>query len=169
MKTQNFLLKIESVDSKVPQTVTNSTENSTLRLLKQLMERKVMRTRFIILILNFFINALIFYGLSINSVSLNGNKYLNFILISLIEIPGYKLGLIMMDKYGRKPGFITCVMLCGATCILCGYAELVWLQTILFLVGKLGISATFSILYVHAAELMPTPIRSSSLGLFVTI
>ncbi len=33
-------------------------------------------------------NAFVFYGLSLNSQNLSGNKYLNFILVCLIEIPG---------------------------------------------------------------------------------
>lgn len=36
-------------------------------------------------------NALIFYGLSLNSTNLSGNIYLNFILVCLIEIPGNTL------------------------------------------------------------------------------
>lgn len=33
-------------------------------------------------------NAFVFYGLSLNSINLSGNIYLNFILGCLIEIPG---------------------------------------------------------------------------------
>lgn len=37
------------------------------------------------------VNAIVFYGLSLNSTNLSGNKYLNFALVCLIEIPGYSL------------------------------------------------------------------------------
>lgn len=37
------------------------------------------------------INAVVYYGLSLNSTSLSGNKYLNFALVCLVEIPGYSL------------------------------------------------------------------------------
>lgn len=35
-----------------------------------------------------FTNVLVYYGLSLNSVLLSGDKYINFILISAVEIPG---------------------------------------------------------------------------------
>jgi hypothetical protein len=33
-------------------------------------------------------NAFVFYGLSLNSINLSGNIFLNFVLGCLIEIPG---------------------------------------------------------------------------------
>ena len=44
---------------------------------------KTMLIRIVILLYNFAINALVYFGLSLNSVSLSGNKYFNFILVSL--------------------------------------------------------------------------------------
>lgn len=35
-----------------------------------------------------FTNVLVYYGLSLNSVLLSGDKYMNFILVSAVEIPG---------------------------------------------------------------------------------
>ena len=36
-------------------------------------------------------NAFVYYGLSLNSINLSGNKYVNFALVCLVEIPGYSL------------------------------------------------------------------------------
>jgi MFS transporter, OCT family, solute carrier family 22 (organic cation transporter), member 4/5 len=137
--------------------------------LKGMLGNKVMVLRILVLLYNFAINALVYFGLSLNSVSLSGNKYFNFVLVSLIEIPGYYLGLVIIDKYGRIVGFISSMILCGVTCIACGYAETVWFQISLFLIGKLGITCSFSIIYVHATEMMPTVIRSSCVGFFATM
>ena len=137
--------------------------------IKSMMSSRVMVLRILILLYNFAINALVYFGLSLNSVSLSGNKYFNFVLVSLIEIPGYYLGLAGIDKYGRVAGFITSMVLCGVTCMMCGYAETVWIQVALFLIGKLGITCSFSIIYVHATEMMPTVIRSSCVGFFATM
>jgi OCT family organic cation transporter-like MFS transporter 4/5 len=130
---------------------------------------KTMLLRILILLYNMAINALVYFGLSLNSVSLSGNKYFNFVLVSLVEIPGYYLGYIAIEKFGRVIGFTASMILCGITCTLCGYANVVWLQIALFLIGKLGITASFSIVYVHATELMPTVIRSSCIGFFATM
>lgn len=131
--------------------------------LKTMLSTRVMWLRIIILLYNFAINALVYFGLSLNSVSLSGNKYFNFVLVSLVEIPGYYIGLKAIDKYGRVVSFLASMILCGVTCAACGYAETVWLQVALFLIGKLGITCSFSIIYVHATEMMPTIVRSSKM------
>lgn len=64
---------------------------SSWELLKQMLGSNVMLFRGVILYFTWATCAFVYYGLSLNSVHLFGNKYLNFILISLIEIPGYSL------------------------------------------------------------------------------
>lgn len=46
--------------------------------------------------------AFLFYGLSINSIALTENSYLNFIFVSLIEIPAYILTCLVVDRIGRR-------------------------------------------------------------------
>lgn len=140
-----------------------------LKAIIAMITSKTMLLRITILLYNFAINALIYFGLSLNSVSLSGNKFFNFVLVALVEIPGYYLGYIAIEKFGRVIGFTASMILCGITCTLCGYANVVWLQITLFLIGKLGITCSFSIVYVHATELMPTVIRSSCVGFFSTM
>ena len=41
------------------------------------------------------INSVVYYGLSLNSTNLSGNKYLNFALVCLVEIPGYTLAWVV--------------------------------------------------------------------------
>lgn len=165
--TMKHLQGLEEMDGK--STEPTSGKNEIWAALKGMLCNNVMILRILILLYNFAINALVYFGLSLNSVSLSGNQYFNFVLVSLVEIPGYYLGLVIIDKYGRIPGFISSMILCGLTCMMCGYAETVWLQIALFLIGKLGITCSFSIIYVHATEMMPTVIRSSCIGFFATM
>lgn len=51
---------------------------------RKMLQSKIMIKRILILLYNFIINALVYYGLSLNSVSLSGNKYFNFILVKLL-------------------------------------------------------------------------------------
>lgn len=62
-------------------------------------------------------NAFIFYGLSLNSTNLSGNKYLNFILVCLVEIPGCSLSWIAMNKLGRRWALTGSLLLCAITCV----------------------------------------------------
>lgn len=119
--------------------------------IKLMLKKRIMWLRISIILYNFAINALVYFSLSLNSVSLSGNKFFNFILVSLIEIPGYFVGLQLINYYGRVPGFIASMVVCGITCIFCGYVETVWIQVLFFLIGKLGITSSFSIIYVHSA------------------
>lgn len=163
--------ELEAAENCPVQKLANSkaSEGEIWNAVKALMCSRVMFLRIVILLYNFAICALVYFGLSLNSVTLSGNKYFNFIIVSLVEIPGYYLGLVTIDKYGRVPSFIMSMCLCGLTCVICGYADTVWIQIALFLVGKLGITSSFSIIYVHATEMMPTVIRSSCVGFFATM
>lgn len=108
----------------------------------------------------------VYYGLSINSVSLAGNKYVNYILTSMVEIPGYCLSMVALDRFGRKYSVMTAFLICSASLITIPFvpANLTWLQTTLNLLGKLFISMAFSSIYIYTGELFPTPVRQSLLG-----
>lgn len=62
--------------------------------------------------------SLVYYGLSINSVSLSSNRYVSFMLVTLVEIPAYIVVVIVLDKYGRKKTLVTTFILCGITMLL---------------------------------------------------
>jgi OCT family organic cation transporter-like MFS transporter 4/5 len=62
-------------------------------------------------------NALVYYGLSVNSTAISGNKYLNFSLVALVEIPGYTLAWVAMDRWGRRRPLAGSLLLCTATCL----------------------------------------------------
>ena len=55
-----------------------------------------------------FSNAFVYYGLSLNTASLGGNPYINFLLSGAVEFPAYLYIWWSFAKFGRiKPfGFI---------------------------------------------------------------
>jgi len=55
----------------------------------------------------------------------------------------------------------------GASCTAIQFLKLGHTSFALALVGKLSIAASFSIIYIHSAELFPTVIRNSGLGLCI--
>ncbi|TRY79719.1 hypothetical protein TCAL_01982 [Tigriopus californicus] len=118
----------------------------------------------LIMFINWIVATMAFYGLSLNSVNLGGDIYVNFILSALIEIPSYIFVVLVMDGFGRKTILIFCQILAGATCIAAGFVQQNWLITTLTLIGKFGASASFSIVYLYTAELYPTIIRNSAVG-----
>jgi MFS transporter, OCT family, solute carrier family 22 (organic cation transporter), member 4/5 len=63
-------------------------------------------------------NTLVYYGLSLNSVNIAGNKYTNFILISLIEIPAYFVVFLLLHKVGRRTALCGALITSGIACII---------------------------------------------------
>ena len=46
-----------------------------------------------------FVNAQVYFGVSLGSVMLGGNMYLNFFLTSLVEIPGNAFAIYSMNRF----------------------------------------------------------------------
>ncbi|XP_041980244.1 organic cation transporter protein-like, partial [Aricia agestis] len=108
-------------------------------------------------------NTFIYYGMSINSVNLSGNRYVNYISVSAVEIPGYWTAVFLMDRIGRKPVLIAAFWICSA----CQIAYLLIptdqygaILTV-YLIGKYSIAMVMTSVYVYTAELYPTKYRHS--------
>ncbi|XP_030554658.1 organic cation transporter protein [Drosophila novamexicana] len=137
---------------------------------KQVFTSSKLIWRYTILLFIWAVNAIVFYGLSLNSTNLSGNKYLNFALVCLIEIPGYSLAWLCLRKLGRRLALSGSLLLCAITCAASGYLTTGanWLIVTLFLMGKLGITSSFAVIYTYTAEMMPTVIRSGGVGVMST-
>lgn len=145
-------------------------KNEIWRAVCDIFKSKTLLIRYAIMLYIWAINAVVFYGLSLNSTNLSGNKYLNFVLVCLIEIPGYTLAWISLRKFGRRYALSGSLFLCAATCIAGGYITKGSTGAIvtLFLIGKLGITSSFAVIYTYTAEMMPTLIRSGGVGVMST-
>lgn len=108
-------------------------------------------------------NALVYYGLSLNSVNLAGSKHVNFMLVCAAEIPGYFITIMLMEKIGRKWCLCGSMIVCGLSCLGSEYlpTDEQYISLTLFLIGKSAISVSFTVLYVYTAELYPTNLRNS--------
>ena len=60
-------------------------------------------------------------------------------------------------------------ILCGISCILAGVIEDMTLRLVFSLIGKFGCSAAFSIVFLYTAELFPTSMRNSAVGMCSTL
>lgn len=59
----------------------------------------------------------VYYGLSINAVSLAGNPYLNYILVSTVELPAYLTSFFLLDRIGRKYTLCAAFLSSGIACL----------------------------------------------------
>ncbi|KAH9637842.1 hypothetical protein HF086_005500 [Spodoptera exigua] len=66
-------------------------------------------------------STLVYYGLSINAIELSGNRYVNYIVILVIEAPANVCKLIFLDRFGRKKVIATAYFLTGLILINYGF------------------------------------------------
>lgn len=55
--------------------------------------------------------------MTLNSVSVNNDKFLNFILTSFIEIPAYVGTYFVLDRWGRRNTLCASFLICAGSCI----------------------------------------------------
>nr|XP_049703476.1 organic cation transporter protein [Helicoverpa armigera] len=106
----------------------------------------------------------VYYGLTINSVALSGNKYTNFALNMAMEVAASVLIMMALERIGRKLCIFLAFLLCGVACVSPFFIQHGGASLGLFFVGKLAITFAFNSLYVYTAELYPTHARSSALA-----
>ncbi|KAJ2951319.1 hypothetical protein O0L34_g5720 [Tuta absoluta] len=108
----------------------------------------------------------VFYGLAINSVSLAGDKYTNYMLVVSVEVIAVVTNALVLDKFGRKKTLLVAYTVCGFACVAITFVpeNLPWLATTLYLLGKIAITQAFSGIYMYTSELFPTHARHSLLG-----
>lgn len=120
-----------------------------------------------------FVCGQVYYGISLASDQLGGNMYRDFVLTSLVEIPGNIMLVYLTNKIGRKPTVIYSMMVGGAACVAVAFipaeGDARWARVALGMVGKLGITVAFNAIYIWSVELYPTVIRTKGMGLMVVV
>ncbi|XP_059183416.1 uncharacterized protein LOC131962432 [Centropristis striata] len=125
-----------------------------------------LRKRTLILLYNWFSASLIYYGVSLNVGSFGLNIYLTQFIFGAVEIPTQLGSLALIQHFGRRicqAGFLFCG---GAAClaVLAIPNDLPVVVTTIAVLGKVAATASFSIAYVYTAELYPTILRHSGVG-----
>lgn len=148
-----------------PNEKTEKTSTPEYPILKVL-RSKILLLRILICSYCWLTNTLVYYGLNLNAVTLAGNKYINFMFVSLAEIPGYAITYYVMERYGRRQCLCGSLLVCGIVCALSDFlpADIPILRLSVFLLGKCMIIISFTVLYIYTAELFPTNLRHSLLS-----
>jgi len=84
-------------------------------------------------------NEILYYGITLSSTNMAGNVFLNYFLLSLIDLPSAYLGSILVEKSGRRwtqaGFFLFCTMSAFSAVIGNFYPDC----SLLVLVGALGL------------------------------
>ncbi|XP_008283849.1 organic cation transporter protein [Stegastes partitus] len=125
-----------------------------------------MRKQSLIVFYLWFVNVLVYYGLSLNISDFGMNIYLTQLIFGLVEMPARTITLFTLNR-SRKISQLAFLAVGGTACLLTIFIpnDLSTLRTILAMIGKFGITASLSIIYVYSAEVFPTVIRQNGIGI----
>ncbi|XP_060241050.1 solute carrier family 22 member 13 [Meriones unguiculatus] len=121
----------------------------------------------LILIAVWFVDSLVYYGLSLQVGDFGLDIYLTQLIFGAVEVPARFSSILLMEKLGRKWSQLGSLTLAGTMCIIVIFipGDLPMVVTVLAVVGKFASSAAFTTSYVYTAELFPTIIRQTGMGL----
>ncbi|CAK7311896.1 Solute carrier family 22 member 13 [Vulpes lagopus] len=114
-----------------------------------------------------FVDSLGYYGLSLQVGDFGLDIYLTQLIFGAVEVPARYSSIFMMQWLGRKWSQMLSLVLGGLMCIAIIFvpADLPVVVTVLAVVGKFATASGFTISYVYSAELFPTIIRQTGMGL----
>ncbi|XP_029956498.1 solute carrier family 22 member 5 [Salarias fasciatus] len=110
--------------------------------------------------------AIAYFGLSLNTANLHGNKYFNCFLSALVEMPAYFLSWVLFRWWSRRLSLCSTFLLGGSLLLLIQLlpADLVSLPIALEMTGKFAVTTAYAIVYAYSAELYPTVLRNTAVG-----
>lgn len=121
----------------------------------------------------YLVNSLAYFGISFSTPLLSGNKYLNTFISGAVEIPAYFICIISNRRVGRRIPICVFLVICAAANVAVIFTpsetddgrDLSYLRTVLVMIGKFGITGSYSALYLYGSEMFPTSIRNHAVGL----
>ncbi|XP_070190976.1 organic cation transporter protein-like isoform X3 [Littorina saxatilis] len=129
--------------------------------------------RFVVVFSNMYMLNVIYYALMYNITNLSGDIYINYLITVASETIGLVLPYFLLDRLGRKCVTCASTLIGGAACVASVVPALAnapdWVVVVLSTVGRFFVCMGYSTTYIYAAELFPTVIRASAMGVGVTI
>ncbi|XP_069100853.1 solute carrier family 22 member 4-like [Pleurodeles waltl] len=131
-----------------------------------LLKNSNIRTITVMTICLWMIISIGYFGVSLDSPNLHGDPYLNCFLMAVIEVPAYIAAWLLLRKLQRRYCLCSTLLLGGVLLLLIPLVppELSILSIAMAMLGKFGITAAFSMVYVYTAELYPTVVRNMGVG-----
>ncbi|KFM62071.1 Organic cation transporter 1, partial [Stegodyphus mimosarum] len=158
-----LLPKLKKISENVKSNDVSATNESMLDLFKYPQLRK----KLFVVTLNWTAIAVAYFGLTLNVTNLGKNDFLNFFLLSAVELPAFPLALLMMEKVGRRWSNTVFVLFTGVACLVPSFLtkDMGTSAIAASMMGKFGSAAAFMVTYQQAAELYPTSVRAFGMGI----
>nr|XP_040577622.1 organic cation transporter protein-like [Lepeophtheirus salmonis] len=130
------------------------------------------------LILNWLwiVTSSLYYVLLLDQSELSQDLFLGFFLTTIVQIPGYLLIMLILDRpcFGRKKSLICMLLLTGSSLILLPFVpehepKYHWIKVTLSLIGRFATNCAYTILCIYSSELYPTVIRGIGFSFSFTL
>lgn len=142
----------------------NIENNSIIQSLKSIFKSKVLLLRFLNNCYQWINCCFCYYGLSLIATQVPGeNRYISFIFVVAIEIPGLLIALPLLNRMKRRILLFCALSVTAFATIVTSLvpAENSTIILLLFMLGKCSITLAFNSLYVFTAEQWPTNVRTT--------
>lgn len=117
------------------------------------------------------VTSLCYYVTALNADNFAANRNVYVATTGTVDFISYILSMVVLAYFGRKSTSF-CLFLYAGICLLVVLAipkENTTLIVTLAMLGRLGISAVYAVVTLHTAEMFPTEIRNTALGICSTM
>jgi OCT family organic cation transporter-like MFS transporter 4/5 len=139
------------------------------------------RSRMLIMVVIWFLCAVVYYGITLNVVNLGTNLYVSVFLNALVEMPAFTITALLLDRFGRRWMLASAMFLSGICCLAgsflfvepgvtlgtvgAGAQVFKVLRVVCSVIGIFGMAGSYNLIYIYTSELFPTVVRNAALGL----
>lgn len=120
---------------------------------------------------NWFANSIAYYGLTLNMGNIVTSPFLTLFLNAVMEAPVNIFIIFTLDRTGRRClvsafmmiGGVCCIFAAGITGTTSKWANIIRITIVLM--GKSCVAGSFAVVYNYTAELFPTVVRNTAVGI----
>ncbi|XP_077985515.1 organic cation transporter protein-like [Glandiceps talaboti] len=134
--------------------------------LLDLLKPPKLRLRTLLMCLNWFSCAFVYYGISLNTDQIGDNPYTTFILSGLVEIIGRILVIMLWFRNVLYRRWSVCglSLFAGVALILCELQRIPGVSVAIAMVAKMCIAVSYSMVFIYGMEIYPTVARNAGMG-----
>ncbi|XP_034406597.1 solute carrier family 22 member 5-like isoform X2 [Cyclopterus lumpus] len=112
-----------------------------------------------------------YYGLSFNTSQLHADPYMSCFISAAVEVPAYISGWLVLRYFPRRRSICCSLLLQAVSLFLIQLVPqtLPYLSIALEMLAKYFVTITFSMMFAYIAELYPTLLRNTAVGVCSTV